>query len=212
MAAVIPMHQFTETQSTTLDTSGDIEVPQCPGGFISEVSFSPREEVFGAGSWDHKVRVGRIGELGVNCEVIYHHTDPILSTHFSEDGGRLVSGSTDGTAIMIDLQSGKHVKVAKYDKSIEAAKFVYVNGSEALATTSKDKTLKYWDLKSICPGILTTNHNRSESYNDSHHVSETVLDEHKGQSYGYCNAGRKRCHLRFKVSDGMEAADPTVRL
>ena len=78
---------------------------------------------------------------------MYEHTGPVLSTHFSKDGSKLASGSADKTAKMFDLGSGQNQQVAAHDMPIKAVKFISVNGTEALATASWDKTLKYWDLR-----------------------------------------------------------------
>jgi len=82
---------------------------------------------------------------------MYEHTGPVLSTHFSKDGLKLASGSADKTAKMFDLGSGQNQQVAAHDMPIKSVKFISVNGTEALATASWDKTLKYWDLRRKFP-------------------------------------------------------------
>ena len=78
---------------------------------------------------------------------MYEHAGPVLSTHFSKDGSKLASGSADKTAKVFDLGSGQNQQVAAHDMPIKSVKFINVNGTEALATASWDKTLKYWDLR-----------------------------------------------------------------
>jgi len=138
-------------QSTTVDISGDLEVPQGPEDSISELAFSPTAEILSVASWDNKIRIYEISQNGVNGKAMYEHTGPVLSTHFSKDGSKLASGSADKTAKLFDLGSGQNQQVAAHDQPIKSVKFITVNGTEALATASWDKTLKYWDLRRIFP-------------------------------------------------------------
>jgi mRNA export factor len=134
-------------QSTTVDISGDLEVPQGPEDSISELAFSPVAEILSVASWDNKIRIYEIGQGGVNGKAMYEHAGPVLSTHFSKDGSKLASGSADKIAKVFDLTSGQNQQVAAHDMPIKSVKFINVNGTEALATASWDKTLKYWDLR-----------------------------------------------------------------
>src|SRR5271163_2005731 len=137
----------TTQQSTTVDLTGDLEVPQGPDDSISEVAFSPVAEILSVASWDNKVRIYEIGQGGATGKAMYEHTAPVLSTHFSKDGTKLASGSADKTAKLFDLGSGQNQQVAAHDLPVKSVKFVNVNGTETLATASWDKTLKYWDLR-----------------------------------------------------------------
>lgn len=143
----------TAIQSTTVDISQDLEVPQGPEDSISEVAFSPTAEILSVASWDNKVRIYEIGQGGANGKAMYEHTGAVLSTHFSRDGTKLASGSADKTAKLFDLGSGQNQQVAAHDMPIKSVKFISVNGTEALATASWDKTLKYWDLRRILPSM-----------------------------------------------------------
>jgi mRNA export factor len=137
----------TTAQSTTVDISGDLEVPQGPEDSIADLAFSPTAEILSVASWDNKVRIYEIGQGGANGKAMYEHTGPVLSTHFSKDGTKLASGSADKTAKVFDLGSGQNQQVAAHDMPIKTVRFISVNGTEALATASWDKTLKYWDLR-----------------------------------------------------------------
>jgi mRNA export factor len=134
---------------TTVDIAGDLEVPQGPEDSISDLAFSPTAEILSVASWDNKIRIYEIGQGGANGKAMYEHTGPVLSTHFSKDGSKLASGSADKTAKVFDLGSGQNQQVAAHDMPIKSVKFINVNGNEALATASWDKTLKYWDLRRI---------------------------------------------------------------
>jgi mRNA export factor len=133
--------------STVVDLTQDLEVPQGPEDSISDIAFSPVAEILSVASWDNKIRIYEIGQGGANGKAMYEHTAPVLSTHFSKDGTKLASGSADKTAKVFDLASGQNQQVAAHDQPVKSVKFINVNGTEALATASWDKTLKYWDLR-----------------------------------------------------------------
>ena len=139
----------TATAQATVDLSGDLELPQGPDDSISDLAFSPVAEILGVASWDSKIRIYEIGQGGATGKAMYEHAAPVLSTHFSKDGTKLASGSADKTAKMFDLGSGQNQQVAAHDQPVKAVKFISVNGTEALATASWDKTLRYWDLRRI---------------------------------------------------------------
>lgn len=148
------MSLFGPTTSTTpaqatVDLSGDLELPQGPDDSISDLAFSPVAEILGVASWDNKIRIYEIGQGGATGKAMYEHAGPVLSAHFSKDGTKLASGSADKTAKMFDLGSGQNQQVAAHDQPVKAVKFISVNGTEALATASWDKTLRYWDLRRI---------------------------------------------------------------
>jgi WD40 repeat protein len=141
------------------DTAGDIEVHRCPF-YIYDIAFSPTTPgVFSIAS-DNYVHLGSIQNGRVNLKKIYRHNDPVHSVHFSNDGRILVSGSSDGSAIMFDVKSEQKYGVVRSDASIHSAKFV---GVEALATVELDKTLNFWDLNGISPRISMSNHDRAKT-------------------------------------------------
>jgi mRNA export factor len=156
MSGLFGTASTTSAQSTTVDTSGDLEVPQCPEDSVTDLAFSPTAEILSVASWDNKIRIYEIGQGGANGKAMYEHTGPILSTHFSKDGSKLASGSADKTAKVFDLVSGQNQQVAAHDQPIKSVRFISVNSTEALATASWDKTLKYWDLRRISLVVLLT--------------------------------------------------------
>ena len=166
-------------QNVSVDISGDLEVPQGPEDSISELSFSPTAEILSVASWDNKIRIYEISQGGVNGKAMYEHTGPVLSTNFSKDGTKLASGSADKTAKLFDLGSGQNQQVAAHDMPIKSVKFINVNGTEALATASWDKTLKYWDLRRILLKMVDVD-GRAESYCYREFTREGVCDGYEG--------------------------------
>jgi mRNA export factor len=135
--------------SATVDISLDVQVPPGPEDSISSIAFSPKQEILSVASWDNKVHIYEIGTAGARGIEMYEHTGPVLSTHFHSSGKYVASGSADKTAKVYDLEARQATQVATHDMSIKCVKFVNTPGGEMLATASWDKTLKYWDSRSI---------------------------------------------------------------
>jgi mRNA export factor len=135
--------------STTVDISLDVQVPPGPEDSISDIAFSPKQEILSVASWDNKVHIYEIGSAGARGIEMYEHTGPVLATHFHSSGKYVASGSADKTAKVYDLEGRQAMQVAAHDMPIQCVKFVNTPGGEMLATASWDKMLKYWDLRSI---------------------------------------------------------------
>ncbi|WBW73402.1 RNA export factor, nucleoporin Rae1 [Schizosaccharomyces osmophilus] len=148
----------TTVSSATGDLKSDVEVPQPPEDSISDLAFSPHADYLAASSWDSKVRIYEVQSTGQSVgKALYDHQGPVLSVHWSRDGTKLASGSTDKSAKVFDIQTGQNQQVAAHDDSIRCVRFVESIGSTPiLATGSWDKTLKYWDLRQPAP-IATVN-------------------------------------------------------
>lgn len=73
----------------------------------------------------------------------------MLSTRWSPDGTKVVSGGCDNAARVYDLQTGVATMVAQHENAVRSVRFVEIPNTAApmLATASWDKTLKYWDLR-----------------------------------------------------------------
>jgi WD40 repeat protein len=218
MSTLFGSASTTATQSTTVDISGDLEVPQGPEDSIADISFSPSAEILSVASWDNKVRIYEIGQGGVNGKAMYEHTGPVLSTHFSKDGSKLASGSADKTAKVFDLGSGQNQQVAAHDMPIKSVRFINVNGTEALATASWDKTLKYWDLRRTI--FMVWLKYRTNSYCDRHVARKGVLHGHQGESACgrdsrstslYYQLEQSDCHLQI-TSESAQVSDKSREL
>ena len=84
-------------------------------------------------------------EAGTLIGLLKGHDDAVLSLDFSPDGDRLVSGSTDDTAIIWDLHSKTPLyRLTGHQGDVNAARFT-ADGS-AVVTASDDDTLKLWDV------------------------------------------------------------------
>jgi WD40 repeat protein len=97
----------------------------------------------GSAGHGHPVRLYDLSE-GTLIGLLQGHDDAVLSLDFSPDGERLVSGSTDDTAIIWDVASRKALhRLSGHKGDVNAARFT-ADASEVV-TASDDNTLKLWD-------------------------------------------------------------------
>ncbi len=74
------------------------------------------------------------------------HAGPLLSATFSLDGSRLVTGSSDMTAKVWDVESGTELLTLKGHQHVISSASFSPDGLRVV-TSSPDKTAKLWDLK-----------------------------------------------------------------
>ena len=83
---------------------------------------------------------------GTLIGLLQGHDDAVLSLDFSPDGERLVSGSTDDTAIIWDVASRKALhRLVGHKGDVNAARFTA--DASGVVTASDDNTLKLWDAR-----------------------------------------------------------------
>src|SRR5262249_46593679 len=71
----------------------------------------------------------------------------------SPDGGRLATGSSDGTAALCDASTGKRLLILKGHTS-GLLKLAFSPGGDRLATASYDGTVRVWDTASTQAAVL----------------------------------------------------------
>ena len=83
---------------------------------------------------------------GTLIGLLQGHDDAVLSLDFSPDGERIVSGSTDDTAIIWDVASRKALhRLVGHKGDVNAARFTA--DASGVVTASDDNTLKLWDAR-----------------------------------------------------------------
>lgn len=121
-------------------------------GKIYAMALSPDERILAVGGWLARERTNRnairlhnflTGE--VLNPLLKGHADVITVLAFSPDGHYLVSGSTDGTARVWDLEARKETypPLRGHTNSIYAVAFSPDN--KRIVTSSDDHTLRLWD-------------------------------------------------------------------
>lgn len=142
------------TNNDTNELSNDTTLSNPPEDSISDIAFSSQGDFLAVSSWDNKVRVYEVTPQGQSeGRAMFEHQGPVLSTRWSPDGTKVVSGGCDNAARLYDIQSGSATQVAQHDQPVRSVRFVDIPNTAGpmLATSSWDKTLKYWDLRQQTP-------------------------------------------------------------
>ncbi|KAG7880823.1 hypothetical protein KL905_002309 [Ogataea polymorpha] len=151
----------TVTSAGTLqDLQNDIVVPNGPEDSISDLAFSPVAEFLAVSSWDRKNRIYEIntGTGQVEGRALYEHEGPVLSTRFSLDGARVISGGADKQVRLFDLASQQQQTIGLHNDTVRVVRYVECGptNTQCVVSGSWDKTIKYWDMRQQNP-ICTLN-------------------------------------------------------
>ena len=113
-------------------------------GDIKSLAYSPdSSRLLAAGSlgvWIYDARFGK------EIALLQGHTDKVVSTAYSPDGKRIVSGSADKTARVWDAETGKTIKTltGHTDRVASAA---YSPDGKRIVTASWDDAIRIWDAE-----------------------------------------------------------------
>ncbi|CAN6674695.1 mRNA export factor Gle2p [Trichomonascus vanleenenianus] len=120
------------------------------------MSFSPQAELLAVGSWDKKVRIYEVSPSGeTQGRAMYDHQSYVLTTQWTQDGSKVISGGCDNAVRVYDLQSGQSIQAGQHDQPVSSVRAVTVaGGQQVIASSSWDKTLKYWDMRA--PTAIST--------------------------------------------------------
>merc|ERR1712220_40121 len=113
--------------------------------WVSQVRFSPsaKQPLIVSCGWDKLVKVWNLN----NCKLRYNlagHSAPLYSTSISPDGSLCASGGKDGTAMLWDVNDGKHPYSLDAGSTINGLTFSPKNYWLVAAT---DTSIKIWDLE-----------------------------------------------------------------
>jgi mRNA export factor len=141
------------TASSELEVANDRVLANPPEDSISDLAFSPQAEYLSVASWDKKVRIYEISPQGDSQgRALYEHQAPVLSTHWFPDGSKVASGGCDNAVRVYDLQSGQSAQVGQHDNAVSSVRAIDLGtGAPIIASSSWDKTVKYWDLRQQQP-------------------------------------------------------------
>jgi guanine nucleotide-binding protein subunit beta-2-like 1 protein len=122
--------------------------------WVSCVRFSPNLQVplIVSAGWDKLVKVWSLNQCKLRTTLI-GHTGYVNTVTVSPDGSLCASGGKDGTAMLWDLNEGKHLSSLDAGDIIHALVFSPVRYWLCAATAS---AIKIWDLESkVCVDELT---------------------------------------------------------
>lgn len=107
--------------------------------------FSTDSRSLWTGGGDNRVRRWDVA-TGKVQERYEDHTDDIHSIAVTKDGGQLISGADDHRVVVRDLSAGEKVALEGHEKQVTA---IALSADQArLASSSRDKTARLWDLES----------------------------------------------------------------
>ena len=73
------------SSTTQGDLKNDVELTQPPEDSISDLAFSPKQDLLAVASWDKKVRIYEISAQGQSQgKAMYEHEAPVLSVVWSK--------------------------------------------------------------------------------------------------------------------------------
>lgn len=133
------------------------ELGEGAAGRIVTTSLSPDDQFLAVGGWlGTEAKPSRtssstafnIRVLDFRSESVYRllsgHSDVVLSSAFSNDGRRLLSGSGDQHAMIWDVMGGRSVKTL-YGHSEGVTAVAWSPDDKLIATGSSDDTARIWD-------------------------------------------------------------------
>lgn len=144
--------------------------------WVSCVRFSPNPNAQGqplvvSAGWDKVVKVWNLNSCKLRTN-LKGHTGYINSVTVSPDGSLCASGGKDGTAMLWDLNEGRHLSSLEAGDVIHALTFSPIKYWLCAATAS---SIKIWDLESkICVDELKPEFQVQQRSGDSDRASKAV--------------------------------------
>ena len=87
---LIELASTSTTSNTIGDLKNDVPVSNPPEDTVSDLAFSPSQDILAVSSWDKKVRIYQIAPNGSSeGKHMYEHDAPVLSVDFSKVGLRV---------------------------------------------------------------------------------------------------------------------------
>ena len=145
----------TATAATGKELLNDVTVSNPPEDSVSDLSFSPTQDMLAVASWDKKVRIYDIDPYSGNNQgkAMFEHEAPVFSAQWSIDGTRVISGGADKQVKLFDLASQQAQQIGVHDAPVSSVRYVECGPTNAqvVVSGSWDKTLKYWDMRAPQP-------------------------------------------------------------
>lgn len=160
--ALLPSMSFLSSTNTSALTGqellNDITVNNPPEDSISDVLFSPQQDLLAAALWDKKVRIYAIDvNTGQNQgRAMYEHDGPVFSARWSPDSTRVVLGGADKQVRLFDVALQQQTTIGMHDGAVRSVRYVECGplNTPVVVLGSWDKTLRYWDTRQPQPVTL----------------------------------------------------------
>ncbi|XP_060857866.1 protein Rae1-like [Metopolophium dirhodum] len=140
--------------------NNDFEVSQPPENTVSAMEFSPAtmwQTYLISSGWDNTVRCWEVGQSGQTVSrAMQSMSMPILDVCWSGDGTKVFMASCNKHMNCWDLNSNQTMQVATHDAPVSTCHWIETPSYTCIITSSWDKTLKFWDLRSSAP-MMTVN-------------------------------------------------------
>jgi guanine nucleotide-binding protein subunit beta-2-like 1 protein len=124
--------------------------------WVSRVAFSPSAKMplIVTAGWDKLVKVWNLSNCKLRTNLV-GHTGVVYTVSISPDGSLCASGGKDGTAMLWDVNDGKHLYSLDAGSNINALTFSPRNYWLCAAT---DTSIKVWDLenKNVLDELMST--------------------------------------------------------
>ncbi|GMM31330.1 RNA export factor [Martiniozyma asiatica (nom. inval.)] len=142
------------SQGTLAELQNDIVVPNVGDDSVSDIAFSSQAEFMAISNWDKKNRIYEITSSGqVEGRALYEHDGPILTTRFTMDGTKVISGGADKQVKLFDMASQQTQTVGMHNDAVRVVRHVSCGpqNTPCIVSGSWDKTIKYWDCRQQNP-------------------------------------------------------------
>ncbi|KAG7666075.1 GLE2 [[Candida] subhashii] len=144
--------------STGQELINDITINNAPEDSITDLSFSPQQDLLAVASWDKKVRIYEIDPNSGNNQgrALFEHDAPVFSARWSSDGTKVISGAADHQVKIFDLATQQTQQIGQHDAPVRSVRYVECGptNTQVVVSGSWDKSLRYWDMRS--PQPMTT--------------------------------------------------------
>jgi WD40 repeat protein/serine/threonine protein kinase len=138
-----------------LDTGSLLFPPLIQGGAATRFRFSPDGGLIAAAASGAPVRLHDARTGALRHEVTLHK-EPVITLEFSADGRKLATGSTDNTALILDVTRGEAGAALQHSNWVWQVAFS--PDSRLLATASADHTARVWRVDDGAPVLDSLRH------------------------------------------------------
>lgn len=141
-----------QQQVNAQNPNNDLVVGNSPNDTVSQLLFSPVNNMLLASSWNKELAIYDIGAQGqTQLKIKQAHSHPILSCDWNGDGTQVVSGGSDNLCKLWNLATNQEIPIGQHAAAIKSVHFC--KELNVVITGSFDKTIKYWDMRQAQPAM-----------------------------------------------------------